>query len=248
MKVIADARRVIILSYSFWAQVLGLTVLIVPEALFGFWGVETDPYVLWWIGVGLLLFGIAGRLVVQTGSALRNALRIIAVTVLIVLLSIVAARAEPATEDETLAVAVPFIAAKEGVRLSAYRDIVGVPTICYGSTRGVKMGMRMTRAQCDALLRAEVSEYRHGLHRYFEPITIEKWLPPTRDAAYTSLAFNVGIRAAGQSTAVKRLNRGDIRGGCDALTWWNKAGGRVVRGLVLRRAEERAMCMQGYWS
>jgi GH24 family phage-related lysozyme (muramidase) len=56
---------------------------------------------------------------------------------------------------------------------------------------------------------------------------------------------NVGIAGAGKSTATRRLNAGDIAGGCQALTWWNKAGGRVVRGLVNRRAEEFALCMDG---
>src|SRR6218665_1724475 len=84
MRIISDARRVVILSYSFWAQVLGLAALILPEVAYALWGIETDPYVLWWIGVGLLAFGIVGRLVVQTGPAIVNALRIAVVAVLIV--------------------------------------------------------------------------------------------------------------------------------------------------------------------
>ena len=49
----------------------------------------------------------------------------------------------------------------------------------------------------------------------------------------------------GDSTATRRLNAGNIIGGCTALTWWNKAGQRVVRGLALRRGEERDLCMMG---
>ncbi|HEY0329161.1 MAG TPA: hypothetical protein VGC77_08670, partial [Rhodopseudomonas sp.] len=94
MKLISDARRVLILSYSLWAQILGLAALILPELAFAIWGIETDPYTLWWIGVGLLVFGILGRLVVQTGPAIVNALRIAAVTALILCLSILAARAQ----------------------------------------------------------------------------------------------------------------------------------------------------------
>lgn len=244
MHIISDARRVLILSYSFWAQVLGLAALIVPELAFGLWGIETDPYVLWWIGVGLLAFGIVGRLVVQTGGGLVNGLRIAAVSALIVGLSVLAARAQ-ATEDQTLAIAVPFVEAKEGMRLEAYLDIVGVPTICAGTTRGVTMGMRKTLAECRAILRAEVREYRAGLHRYFTPGTRGKRLTPHRDTAFTSLAINIGIAGAGGSTATRRLNGADIPGACDALAWFNKAGGRVIRGLVLRRAEERALCLIG---
>ncbi|GLS87677.1 hypothetical protein GCM10010873_26510 [Cypionkella aquatica] len=245
MRMIDGAGRVMILAYSFWAQVLGLAALILPELAFGIWGYEADPYVMWWIGVGLLLFGIIGRMTVQKGSGLVNALRIAGVTVLIVLLSIVAAQAKPATEAETMAIALPFIGAREGMVLVAYLDIVGVPTICAGSTRGVVMGMRKTLAECNALLRAEVAEYRRALHRYFTVATIDHRLPPRRDAAFTSLTYNIGIGAAGKSTAVRRLNAGQVAGACDALTWFDKAGKRVVRGLVLRRADEWALCMHG---
>jgi lysozyme len=245
MKLVADWRRVVALSISFWAQVLGLFALILPELAYAVWGVEFDPYVLWWVGVGFLLFGIAGRLVVQSGSALVNLLRIAAVALLILGVSVLAASAAPATEAETLAIAVPFIGEREGMRLVAYLDIVGVPTICAGSTRGVTLGMRKTLAECTALLRAEVAEYRRGLHRYFTAETIALRLPARRDAAFTSLAFNVGIGAVGKSTAVRRLNASDVPGACDAITWWNKAGQRVVRGLVIRRAAERDLCRDG---
>lgn len=154
------------------------------------------------------------------------------------------ASAQP-TEVATLAVAVPLIAKWEGKRNAAYQDIVGVWTICYGHTRTARPGMVLSDAECEALLREEVAEYRIGLHGYFTDVTLQTRLTPQRDAAYTSLAFNVGIAGAGRSTATRRLNEGDIAGGCTAITWWNRAGGRVVRGLVNRRADEYALCMEG---
>ena len=48
-----------------------------------------------------------------------------------------------------------------------------------------------------------------------------------------------------RSTAARRFNAGDWRGGCEAFLMWNKAGGRPVRGLTLRRQRERALCMKG---
>ncbi len=144
-----------------------------------------------------------------------------------------------------LAVAIPLVAEWEGKRNHAYLDIVSVPTICFGHTKDVQIGDYMTDAQCEALLRAEMLEYRHGLHGYFTDETKRNRLTPERDAAYVSLAYNAGIRGAGKSTATRRLNAGNIAGGCSALTWWNKAGGRVVRGLVRRRAAEYQLCMIG---
>lgn len=149
------------------------------------------------------------------------------------------------TAEEFSEVAVPFVGKKEGMRLKAYKDIVGVWTICAGHTRTVVPGETRTLAQCEALLRTELLEYREGLHAYLTDETLRTRLTPERDTAYVSLAFNVGIRGAGRSTAVRRLNAGDIRGGCNALTMWNKAGGRVVRGLLIRRKEERDLCLIG---
>lgn len=151
----------------------------------------------------------------------------------------------PVTPADFAAVAVPLVAKWEGKRNEAYKDIVGVWTICYGHTAGVKPGDRKTDAECDAMLRDELFEYRDGLHAYFAPETIAGRLTSERDAAYVSLAYNVGISGAGESTATRRLNAGDIRGGCNAISWWDKAGGRVIRGLVRRRADERELCLRG---
>ncbi|MDJ0821273.1 MAG: glycoside hydrolase family protein [Paracoccaceae bacterium] len=60
------------------------------------------------------------------------------------------------------------------------------------------------------------------------------------------MAFNFGIRGAGKSTAVRRLNNGDVPGGCRAIGWWNKASGRVILRLVNRRKEEVSLCLDGW--
>jgi GH24 family phage-related lysozyme (muramidase) len=95
------------------------------------------------------------------------------------------------------------------------------------------------------MLARELISYRARLHRYFSRETLAGRLPVHRDTAYTSLAYNVGVGGAGGSTAVRRLNAGDIAGGCKAITRWDKAGNRVVRGLTMRRAEDYALCMFG---
>lgn len=245
---VSNWRRVTALSLSFWMQIFGVVAMIWPELKFMFTGQDSDPVFYWWLGIVLLVAGIAGRLYEQGVSKVREWLRIGAVVVISILLALLLSstvRAAEPTENEVLAVAVPFIAQEEGERLTAYLDIVGVPTIGSGSTRGVKLGMTITREESRALLRSEVIEYRAGLHRYFTRATVASRLTPHRDAAYTSTAFNCGIAAIGKSTATKRLNAGDISGGCQALTWWNKAGGRVIRGLAARRERERALCMKG---
>ena len=248
MRLVDDWRRVASRSLSFWLLVAGILAMVLPELWFGFTGRDYNPYVAWWGGMLLLLGALGGRLIPQNRPLWVEWLRIAAFLIVALALAMLLGtqvRAAPATEADTLDIAVPFIAKEEGERLVAYRDVVGVWTICFGSTKGVHRGMRMTHAQCLDLLRADIIEHRNGLHRYFTATTIDVRLPPTRDAAYTSTAFNCGVAAIGKSTATRRLNAGNIAGGCEALTWWKSAGGRVLRGLFERRKREQALCMQG---
>ncbi|SON55547.1 Lysozyme RrrD [Hartmannibacter diazotrophicus] len=253
MKLVEDWRRVAALSLSFWMQIAGIIVLIFPELRFYLTGQDMDPAFLWWLGILLLVAGVIGRLYPQGLSKWREWLRIIAVLIVMALLAFLLAaevRASPVSEEVTLEIAVPFIAKKEGIRLKAYIPVPGdVPTICAGLTtingERVKLGMTMTLPDCMREFAKQVRRYRTGLHLYFTSLTVNSRLTPKRDTAYTSLAFNCGIAAIGRSTAVRRLNAGDIRGGCEAITWWNKMGTRILRGLVPRRAEERDMCLAG---
>lgn len=250
-RLVTDWRRVVLVSLSFWMQVFGLLALVLPELRYRWTGQDTDPYFAWWLGVLLLLAGLAGRVYPQGNSRWREWLRLAAVAGLVIVLALILASpssAAEASEAETLRIAVPFIAKAEGKSNVAYLDRIAVPpvwTICYGATAGVRAGMVLTDRQCLELLQVDVAGHRTGLHRYFTPATLSFRLPPSRDAAYTSTAYNCGVAAIGKSTATRRLNAGDIAGGCEALTWWNKAGGRVVRGLFERRKDERALCMVG---
>lgn len=125
--------------------------------------------------------------------------------------------------------------------LSAYLDAVGVPTACDGITRGIRMGQRHTEAQCTALLERELVEHAEQVIRCVPGLKGRAH----QAAAAVSLAYNIGGTAFCRSTAARRFNAGQWAAGCDAFTMWNKAGGRVLRGLVLRRGRERAMCRTG---
>ncbi len=140
-----------------------------------------------------------------------------------------------------LALAAGIIAPWEGRELRAYQDIVGVWTICYGETRGVRPGDTATPAECEAQLAKAVGEYERAI-RPCLPTTLPD---PTR-AAFVSAAYNIGTGAFCGSSMSRRAKAGDLRGACEALLMWNKAGGRVVKGLVNRRAAERALCLSGF--
>lgn len=137
-------------------------------------------------------------------------------------------------------IATGFIAGWEGLRTEAYLDPVGIPTICYGSTRGVQVGDVKTVQECKDLLTDELLIYLHAVDDY-----IYVPMPDTRRAALTSFAYNVGIENFKRSTMRKKMNQGDIRGACNELSKWVFAKGIKLRGLVRRREAERQLCLEG---
>lgn len=141
-----------------------------------------------------------------------------------------------------IAMSTPFIAKWEGLETTAYKDIVGVPTVCYGETRGVKMGDRYTKEQCYVMLEKSVAEYYYGVQMYMTNDNI----PVGVQASLTELAYNVGISTAGNSTMMKLANQGNYKAACNELRKWVKAGGKTVKGLGNRRADSKVeLCMRG---
>ena len=133
-----------------------------------------------------------------------------------------------------LALGVTFVGGWEGLQTVAYRDPIGIPTICYGETRGVKLGMKATKEQCDAMLAEGLLEFAAGIERCLPAGT-----PDTRRVAAVSLAYNIGQGAFLTSTVCRRLQAGDVQGACDAFMMWSKAGGIEFPALVNRRKAER---------
>jgi lysozyme len=138
-------------------------------------------------------------------------------------------------------IAVACVAGFEGLRTVSYLDPVGIPTLCFGHTAGVRMGDRRTPEECKALLVDDLLTYNDGVRR-----CVTAPMSPSREAALTSFAFNVGTGAFCSSTLVKRLNAGDP-GACNELLKWDKATKAGVKitlpGLTRRRQEERALCL-----
>lgn len=141
-----------------------------------------------------------------------------------------------------LAVAVTLIGDFEGKRNQAYRDVVGVWTLCYGETRGVHRGDTATDGQCDAMLAKAIVEFEAGLDK-----CLISDVPIKAKIAFVSWAYNVGVGAACKSTLVRLANAGDLKGACEQLPRWNKGtinGKRtVIRGLTKRRITERDLCL-----
>lgn len=140
-----------------------------------------------------------------------------------------------------LAIAVSIVGGFEGLRQVAYLDPVGIPTACFGETKGIKMGMRFSRAECEGLLIDSLLE----ADSYVQKCVRLPDLPDYRHAALVSFTYNVGGTAFCNSTLVRKLNAGDIVGACNELPRWNRAKGIALPGLTKRRNAERDMCMRG---
>ncbi|MCW2304865.1 hypothetical protein M2324_003279 [Rhodovulum sulfidophilum] len=70
-------------------------------------------------------------------------------------------------------------------------------------------------------------------------------IPDRTYVAILDWAYNVGLGAAARSTLIRKLNAGDLRGACDELPRWRFAGGKGIRGLLIRRNKARQLCHEG---
>jgi len=139
-----------------------------------------------------------------------------------------------------LVIATPFTAHHEGLKLKAYLDPIGVPTICYGETKDIELGMTATLKECDDLLNMRLAYFGWNVD-----VQVTPDMHPKTHAAFTSFAYNVGLGNFGKSTLLRKANSGEMVEACNELSRWVYAGGKKFNGLVKRRADERALCLEG---
>lgn len=126
----------------------------------------------------------------------------------------------------------------EGLRLKAYQDVVGVWTIGYGHTSmagepAVTRGLAFTRQRAEMVLRSDVANFAAQVQRL-----VPDHLNDNQFAALVSFAYNVGLGNFRQSSVLKAVLAGDDDVVPRRLALWNRAGGRVLSGLIRRRASE----------
>ena len=137
-----------------------------------------------------------------------------------------------------LAAAAVVVTKWEGKHNEVYLDPVGIPTVCYGHTGPeVKPGSRFTNSECETLLREDLLEAQRIVRRCI-PVAKQ----PHQEAALISATFNIGPKVVCGSTLQRKALAGDWVGACAELDRWKYAKGRVFKGLILRRADERALC------
>lgn len=153
--------------------------------------------------------------------------------------------ATPSQKTAAVAIACALAAPCEGLRQWAYKDPVGIPTVCFGTTTGVKLGDFRTLEQCQAYLNRDMQA---------SVATAERCAPHgltvNQTAAFADAIYNIGptpVCDVRKSTLARKLAAGDTQGACHELPKWDKAriAGVMVSlpGLTKRRLLERDLCL-----
>ena len=127
----------------------------------------------------------------------------------------------------------------EGCRLEAYQDSVGVWTIGYGHTKGVKEGDKINQDEAEHLLEEEMPEYEGYINTF-----VEVPLKQNQFDALVCWVYNLGPTNLKDSTLLACLNAEKYNDIPAQIKRWNKAGGKVLQGLI-RRREAEALLFQG---
>jgi lysozyme len=149
----------------------------------------------------------------------------------------------------------------EGVRTKPYRDVVALWTVGVGhlmypeqatlpNKNNAKPGYTGTTREdyqiriedfrvfsmeeVDGLLKSDLGRFERGVERL-----ISVPLKQNQFDALVSFSFNLGLGTLQRSTLRQKINRGDFEGAADEFMKYTMAGGKVFRGLVIRRTDER---------
>lgn len=141
-----------------------------------------------------------------------------------------------------------FIKEEEGCRLETYYCPAGIATIGIGHTSSagfpeVKEGMKITEREALEILKSDIRKFEGSVNKL-----VNVSLTQSQFDALVSLVFNIGEGNFSKSTLLKKLNKGDYNGAASEFHRWNKAGGKVNKGLTNRRAREAALFVEDDWA
>ncbi len=123
----------------------------------------------------------------------------------------------------------------EGCKLAAYQDSVGVWTIGYGHTFGVRKGDTCTPEQAEAWLRVDLAAAQK-----FVNIHVQTEITQGEFDALVDFVFNLGCGSLEHSTLLRLVNARQFEAAAKEFVKWDHAGGKEVAGLLRRRQAEAA--------
>jgi lysozyme len=126
----------------------------------------------------------------------------------------------------------------EGLKLDSYRCPAGIATVGYGHTGpDVRIPMTITPGEAERLLHEDLARFENGVTNCLagQPTSSDQF------SAMVSLSYNIGLGNFATSTVLKRHKLGQYAGAANAFLLWNRAGSRVLPGLVTRRQDERSL-------
>ena len=130
----------------------------------------------------------------------------------------------------------------EGCELEAYQCSAGVWTIGYGHTKGVTPSDSISQEEAEQMLVDELHEYESYVNEY---VTVA--LSQNQFDALVSWVYNLGPANLKASTMLKVLNSGEYEDVPAQIKRWNKAGGKVLEGLIRRREAEACLFQGKEW-
>ena len=129
-----------------------------------------------------------------------------------------------------------LVCANEGLRLEAYQDTSGIWTIGYGHTGGVRPGDCIDQERATQLLEGDLAQAERAVDEL-----VQVSLTDNQFSALVSFVFNEGEEAFAKSTLLRKLNEGGYGLVPACLKSWIFDNGKVLPGLVKRRAAEAAL-------
>ena len=145
---------------------------------------------------------------------------------------------------------IDLIKSSEGLKLKAYLCPAGIWTIGYGFTKGVRMGMTITKEQAEQRLLDELLTREKELNQILDKNNVvvnQNQFDALMDWCYNFSPYRLehGGSGHGPTGILSRLMKKDYQGAAKELLRWNKVGGVSSAGLIKRRKEEYDLFVEG---
>jgi lysozyme len=139
--------------------------------------------------------------------------------------------------------AIKLIKHHEGVRNRPYRCPANLYTVGVGHLIGDGKSLpeswnrTFSQEEIDGILKSDLRRFELGVHKMLPNV-------PLRQCEFDSIVsfcFNLGLGCFQRSTLRQALLRGDKKAAMESLVKYCRAGGKILRGLQIRRLDERAL-------